>query len=123
LIANRKPAGKATVSEQGVESGEKYRDMKGVSSGQAASGSKLSQTLRALKHKNYQLFFGGQLISLSGTWMQSVAQSWLVYKLTGSAVMLGFVGFSGQIPVFLRPSAALSPTDISAITSSSLLRQ
>jgi len=89
------------VSEQGVESSEKYRDMKGVSSGQAASGSKLSQTLRALKHKNYQLFFGGQLISLSGTWMQSVAQSWLVYKLTGSAVMLGFVGFSGQIPVFL----------------------
>jgi MFS family permease len=89
------------VSEQGVESSEKYRDMKGVSRGQAASGSKLSQTLRALKHKNYQLFFGGQLISLSGTWMQSVAQSWLVYKLTGSAVMLGFVGFSGQIPVFL----------------------
>jgi MFS family permease len=50
------------------------------------------------------LFFGGQLISLIGTWMQSVAQAWLVYKLTGSAVMLGFVGFSGQIPVFLFAS-------------------
>ena len=89
------------MNEQSVESSEKYRDMKSVSSGQAASGSKLAQALRALRHKNYQLFFGGQLISLSGTWMQSVAQSWLVYKLTGSAVMLGFVGFSGQIPVFL----------------------
>ena len=89
------------MNEQSVESSEKYRDMKGVSSGQAASGSKLAQALRALRHKNYQLFFGGQLISLSGTWMQSVAQSWLVYKLTGSAVMLGFVGFSGQIPVLL----------------------
>src|SRR5262249_36217161 len=43
----------------------------------------------------------GQLISLTGTWMQSVAQSWLVYRLTGSAALLGLVGFSGQIPVFL----------------------
>lgn len=57
--------------------------------------------LRALKHRNYQLFFSGQLISLVGTWMQSVAQSWLVYRLTGSSVLLGLVGFSAQIPVFL----------------------
>jgi MFS family permease len=57
--------------------------------------------LRALRHRNYQLFFGGQLISLTGTWMQSVAQSWLIYRLTGSAVLLGFVSFSSQIPVFL----------------------
>ncbi len=57
--------------------------------------------LRALRHRNYQLFFGGQLISLIGTWMQSVAQSWLVYRLTGSAALLGLVGFSSQIPVFL----------------------
>jgi MFS family permease len=62
---------------------------------------RLPSTLRALRHRNYQLFFGGQLISLTGTWMQSVAQSWLVYRLTGSAVLLGVVGFSGQIPVFL----------------------
>jgi MFS family permease len=59
------------------------------------------QPFRALRHRNYQLFFGGQLISLTGTWMQSVAQSWLVYRLTGSAVLLGFVGFAGQVPVFL----------------------
>ena len=58
-------------------------------------------TLRALRHRNFQLFFGGQLISLIGTWMQTVAQSWLVYRLTGSALLLGAVGFSSQIPVFL----------------------
>jgi MFS family permease len=56
---------------------------------------------RALRHRNFQLFFSGQLISLIGTWMQNVAQSWLVYRLTGSALLLGSVGFAGQIPVFL----------------------
>ncbi len=57
--------------------------------------------LRSLRHRNYRLFFAGQLISLSGTWMQSVAQSWLAYRLTGSAAMLGIVGFSTQIPALL----------------------
>ncbi len=57
--------------------------------------------VRALRHRNFQLFFGGQLISLIGTWMQMVAQSWLVYRLTGSSLLLGTVGFAGQIPVFL----------------------
>jgi MFS family permease len=57
--------------------------------------------LRALNHRNFQLFFVGQLISLIGTWMQSVAQSWLVYQLTDSAALLGAVGFASQIPVFL----------------------
>ncbi|HZQ95577.1 MAG TPA: MFS transporter [Candidatus Sulfotelmatobacter sp.] len=56
---------------------------------------------RALRHRNFQLFFGGQLISLVGTWMQTVAQSWLVYRLTGSGLQLGAVGFASQIPVFL----------------------
>jgi MFS family permease len=56
---------------------------------------------RALRHRNFQLFFGGQLISLIGTWMQNVAQLWLVYRLSGSALLLGSVGFAGQIPVFL----------------------
>jgi len=58
-------------------------------------------TLRALKHHSFQLFFGGQLISLIGTWMQSVAQSWLVYRLTGSSLLLGAVGFASQFPVLL----------------------
>src|SRR5215813_7204975 len=58
-------------------------------------------TFRALKHRNFQLFFSGQLISLIGTWMQTIAESWLVYRLTGSALLLGSVGFAAQIPVFL----------------------
>lgn len=57
--------------------------------------------LRALRSPNYRLFVAGQLISLIGTWMQMVAQSWLVYRLTGSAALLGLLGFAGQIPVFV----------------------
>jgi MFS family permease len=56
---------------------------------------------RALSHRNYRLFFGGQGISLIGTWMQQIAMSWLVYRLTGSAVLLGVVGFTSRIPTFL----------------------
>ena len=62
---------------------------------------KWATTLRALRHRNFQLFFGGQLISLIGTWMQTVAQAWLVYKMTNSALLLGSVGFASQFPVFL----------------------
>jgi len=62
---------------------------------------KWPSALRALRHRNYQLFFSGQLISLIGTWMDQVAESWLVYRLTGSALLLGTVAFSSQIPVFL----------------------
>ena len=57
--------------------------------------------LRALRHRNYRLFFAGQLISLIGTWMQMVAQPWLVYRKAHSSFLLGAVGFAGQIPVFL----------------------
>jgi MFS family permease len=63
------------------------------------SGLKL--TFRALSHRNYRLFFGGQGISLIGTWMQQIAMSWLVYHLTHSAFMLGLVGFMGSISTFL----------------------
>ncbi len=57
--------------------------------------------LRCLRHRNLRLFFGGQCISLTGTWMQSVAQGWLVWRLTHSPEMLGLVGFLSQLPVFL----------------------
>lgn len=57
--------------------------------------------LRALRHKNYRLFFFGQGTSLVGTWITRVATSWLVYRLTGSAALLGVVSFAGQIPTFL----------------------
>jgi MFS family permease len=65
----------------------------------------LPVTLRALQYRNFRLFFAGQLISLTGTWMQNVAQAWLVYRLTGSAVLLGAAGFASQIPVFLLAPA------------------
>lgn len=58
-------------------------------------------TFRALRHRNFRLFFIGQIISLTGTWMQVVAQSWLVYRLTGSAALLGIVGFVGNLPSFV----------------------
>ena len=63
--------------------------------------SRLSVTLRALQHRNFQLFFSGQLISLTGTWMQTIAEAWLVYRLTGSSLLLGTAGFCSQFPVFL----------------------
>jgi MFS family permease len=61
----------------------------------------LSHAWRAMRHRNFRLFFGGQSISLIGTWMTRVATSWLVYRLTKSALLLGTVGFAGQIPTFL----------------------
>ncbi|MGB9256825.1 MAG: MFS transporter, partial [Candidatus Korobacteraceae bacterium] len=67
----------------------------------ASRESRVALAVRALRHRNFQLFFAGQLISLIGTWMQTVAQSWLVYRMTGSAFLLGAVGFSSQIPVFI----------------------
>jgi MFS family permease len=63
--------------------------------------SRVATAVRALRHRNFQLFFAGQMISLVGTWMQTVAQSWLVYRLTGSTLLLGTVGFASQFPVFL----------------------
>jgi MFS family permease len=67
----------------------------------AKDRSKFKMALRALSYRNYRLFFIGQLISLIGTWMQMVAQPWLVYRLTGSSLLLGTVGFASQIPVFI----------------------
>jgi MFS family permease len=60
-----------------------------------------SPFVRAFRHRNYRLFFGGQLISLTGTWMQSVAESWLVFRLTGSSALLGLSSFASLAPVFL----------------------
>jgi len=61
---------------------------------------------RALAHRNYRLFFAGQTVSLVGTWITRVATSWLVYRLTGSALLLGIVGFCGQIPTLLLAPVA-----------------
>jgi MFS family permease len=62
--------------------------------------------MRALAHRNYRLFFGGQSLSLIGTWMQQIAMSWLVYRMTGSAFLLGLVGFTGQVPTVIFGSFA-----------------
>jgi MFS family permease len=68
----------------------------------------LKTTLRALRHRNYRLYFGGQGISLTGSWMQQVAMGWLVYRLTGSAFYLGLVAFFAQVPViFMSPLAGV----------------
>jgi len=64
----------------------------------------VSTRFRALQHRNFQLFFAGQLISLIGTWMQSTAQLWLVYQLTHSAALLGVFGFANQIPILVLAS-------------------
>lgn len=61
----------------------------------------LPETLRALRHRNFRLYIGGMAVSLAGTWMQQLALSWLVYRLTGSEWMLGLAGFCSNIPVLL----------------------
>jgi MFS family permease len=63
-----------------------------------------STRFRAMQHRNFQLFIAGQLISLIGTWMQTTAQLWLVYKLTGSAALLGVFGFASQVPMLFLSS-------------------
>jgi MFS family permease len=76
-------------------------DLRKDSAAQPPRTSRVAGTFRALRYRNYQLFFSGQLISLIGTWMQNVAQAWLVYRLTGSSILLGSVAFASQFPVFL----------------------
>ncbi|HXI33283.1 MAG TPA: MFS transporter, partial [Gemmatimonadales bacterium] len=68
----------------------------------------MNRITRALRHRNYRLFFGGQSISLIGTWITRIATSWLVYRLTGSELLLGVVGFCSQIPLLvLAPIAGV----------------
>src|ERR1700674_3384696 len=74
-----------------------------------ASAGGLTHSFRALRHRNYRFFIGGQIVSLSGTWMQTVAQSWLVYRLTHSEWLLGAAWFCSQIAVFaLGPLGGLA---------------
>src|SRR5215469_16132700 len=73
------------------------------------SSAGLTHSFRALRHRNYQFFIGGQIVSLSGTWMQTVAQSWLVYRMTHSEMLLGTAWFCSQIAVFaLGPLGGLA---------------
>src|SRR5436190_20547982 len=61
----------------------------------------LANTFASLRHRNFRLFFAGQLVSLVGTWMQNTAQGWLVYQLTGSKMLLGIVAAVGSTPMML----------------------
>src|SRR5262245_8176242 len=67
----------------------------------SSAGAILSSRFRALRHRNFRLFWWGQIISLVGTWMQSVAQGWLMHRLTDSAFMLGLLGFAQFLPIML----------------------
>ncbi len=80
----------ADMDESTIEVAEPY-----------ARSTRLPKTFRALQHRNFQLYFAGQLISVAGTWMQVVAQAWLVYQLSHSELMLGVVGFAAAIPSLL----------------------
>jgi MFS family permease len=80
---------------------EKPKPQPGDDAPSAPATRDFSHAWRALRHRNFRLFFGGQSISLIGTWMTRVATSWLVYRLTQSPLLLGVVGFAGQIPTFI----------------------
>ena len=67
---------------------------------QAAEDRSAFAFLKVFRHRNYRLFFSGQLVSLMGTWITNVTQGWLVYSLTHSPLLLGVVSFAGQVPVF-----------------------
>jgi MFS family permease len=73
--------------------------------------SRINTIFRSLHYRNYRLFFTGQSISLTGTWMQRIALPWLVYRMTGSEFLLGLVSFTGQIPTFLLAPFAGVITD------------
>jgi MFS family permease len=75
-----------------------------LNSDRTAVNPAVSMRFRAMQHRNFQLFIAGQLISLIGTWMQTTAQLWLVYKLTGSAALLGVFGFASQVPMLFLSS-------------------
>lgn len=75
---------------------------------QSAARTPKTSIWRALQHRNYRLFFSGQIVSLAGSWMTQLAMSWLVYRLTKSVLLLGVIGFVGQIPsFFIAPFAGV----------------
>jgi MFS family permease len=95
---DRAPLEKATESNSFL----RYKSPKGIREHTSLTRfTNFELIFRALKHRNYRLFFIGQSISLVGTWMQQIAMSWLVYRMTNSALLLGMVGFFGLIPGFL----------------------
>ena len=81
-----------------------------MTQGSVAAPGRFGTTFSALRYPNYRRWFVGQVLSLMGTWMQSVAQGWLVYDLTGSKLALGIITFVGSVPtlVFMLPAGAVA---------------
>ena len=76
-----------------------------------ARSSRLPHSFRALRHRNFRLFVAGQFVSLVGTWLQTVALGWLLYRLTHSALVLGLAGFLTQVPSLVwHPWPGCGPT-------------
>jgi MFS family permease len=84
---------------------------KGKKNTNSTISTRAKTVFRSLKYRNYRLFFSGQSVSLIGTWMQRIALPWVVYHMTGSAFLLGVVGFAGQIPTFILSPIAGVITD------------
>ncbi len=88
-----------TPPEQGLHEAEPTLPQEPTVLAAEVPPTRLLRPFSAFRHRNYQLFFSGQLISLIGTWLQSVSQGYLVYELTNSKYLLGAVGFLGSLPV------------------------
>ena len=84
-----------------IETARVPEDISGRPRRMPVGGVSWRQTFRALRHRNYRLFFWGQLVSLTGTWMQQTAMSWFVYELTSSKFLLGLVAAIGSAPMML----------------------
>ena len=91
----------STCGARGAELADTSPTTHAATAGEPSGPSGMSHAWRALRHRNFRLFFGGQTISLIGTWMTRIATAWLVYRLTHSALLLGTVSFAGQIPTFI----------------------
>src|SRR5580765_7871969 len=91
----------AASSEQGPEIVSVPQEVTGQPRRVVVGSVTWRNTFAALKHRNFRLFFVGQLVSLTGSWMQNTAQGWLVYQLTGSKVLLGTVAAVGSLPMLV----------------------
>ena len=84
-----------------LKTAQSPEDSTGRPTGMETGGISLRRTFRALRHRNYRLFFYGQLVSLTGTWMQQTAMSWMVYQITNSKFLLGVIAAAGSAPMIL----------------------
>src|SRR5436309_14343236 len=84
-----------------TETGRVPEEISGRQRRMPVGGITWRHTFRALRHRNYRLFFWGQLVSLIGTWMQQTAMSWFVYQITNSKFLLGLVAAVGSAPMML----------------------